>query len=612
MAGEPVSSWLTEMEVNSTVGREEAIILSAGRELAVERNLARVLAFFGIQGRTVDANQFINGNQNGEKSLRIFCSAGSFLKLREAHKSADQRRQWSANVHSAFIYADDSDANLQEAFRILTGDATATMQVVDPTAKEFAIAGEDFCGIMGGVRAEIPAGQAATIRGVRTQSEKFSPLIAVERQGTFWKFHYEGVLVFLCTSPHVIDLDAKFGPRNFDIRNHFMEAVPWVLYLKRAFPKSCWNATEINACLVIDDPLLKPQYGFVNFQKLLKLMERRNFSTNIAFIPWNWRRSNSKVVQLFQKNPDRFSLSVHGCDHTGSEFGTTDTGTLARKANQAVERMRRHAELTGLQHDPVMVFPQGVFSRAAMRVLKQKGFIAAVNSETQSIDAEEQTMPISAWWSGAITDYDSFPLFTRRYPSEGIENFAFDALLGKPCLIVIHHDYCHDRNRSLMNFIDRLNSLKRPLKWRSLGEVIRRSYRQRQLADGAIEVEMFGAELSLENDLNRARRFIVSRRESDPGTIRRIVAGLEEVAWTHAAGCIRFELEIPAGQTRRIAIEFHNYAAESRSFETSRYRVKTLIRRHLCEVRDNYVMPARSILGLLRPASPANPQEYNT
>jgi hypothetical protein len=597
------------MEVNSNIGREEGLILSAGQNSAVERNLARVLAFFGIGCRSVTAEESASGDA-GEKA-RMFCSAGSFLKLREFHKSADARRHWSARLHSVFIYADEGGRNLEEAFRILTGDGAATIQTSEPGAKELAVASEEFCGIMGGVRSEIPQGEGLPRVGW-TRNEKFSPLIAAGKGGVFWKFYYEGVSVFLCTSPKVIDLDAAFGPRNFDIRDHFMAAVPWVLYLKWAFPKTCWSAPETNACLVIDDPLLKPKYGFVNFQSLLRLMERRNFSTNIAFIPWNWRRSSSKVVRLFQDNPESFSLSVHGCDHTGSEFGTTDTGTLARKANQAVDRMRRHADITGIRHDPVMVFPQGVFSRAAMRVLKQKGFIAAVNSETQSIDSEGQAMPISAWWSGAITDYDSFPLFTRRYPSEGIENFAFDALLGKPCLIVIHHDFCHDRNRSLMNFIDQLNSLKRPLKWRSLGEVIRRSYRQRQLADGGVEVEMFGAELTLENELNRARRFIVSRRESDPGTIRRIVAGAEEVAWNHAAGCIRFELEIAPGQMKRIALEFHNYAGESRSFETPRYRVKTLIRRYLCEVRDNYVMPARSILGLLRPTSPANPQQYNT
>jgi hypothetical protein len=89
------------------------------------------------------------------------------------------------------------------------------------------------------------------------------------------------------------------------------------------------------------------------------------------------------------------------------------------------------------------------------------------------------------------------------------------------------------------------------------------------------------------------------------------MGGSQELAWNHASGQIQFQVEIAPGQAKRIAIEFHNYAGESHSFETVPYRMKTLIRRHLCEIRDNYIMPARAILGFLRPASTANPQDYN-
>ncbi len=41
------------------------------------------------------------------------------------------------------------------------------------------------------------------------------------------------------------------------------------------------------ACLIIDDPLLIPRYGKLNFAKLLREMNEHNFFTEIAFIPWN-------------------------------------------------------------------------------------------------------------------------------------------------------------------------------------------------------------------------------------------------------------------------------------------------------------------------------------
>ncbi len=115
-------------------------------------------------------------------------------------------------------------------------------------------------------------------------------------------------------------------------------------------------------------------------------MKRHNFSTNIAFIPWNWRRSAPAVVRLFQENPEHFSLSVHGCDHTRAEFGSPSRQRLYWKAQQALERMDRHEAITGISHDPVMVFPQGVFSEAAMSALKRTNLIASVNNDIISAD----------------------------------------------------------------------------------------------------------------------------------------------------------------------------------------------------------------------------------
>ena len=93
--------------------------------------------------------------------------------------------------------------------------------------------------------------------------------------------------------------------------------------MKWAFADSCWQAAEANACIVIDDPLLRPQHGFVNFEELLTLMRRHPFSTNVAFIPWNWRRNRPETEQLFRDNPDHYSISIHGFDHTHEEFGET-------------------------------------------------------------------------------------------------------------------------------------------------------------------------------------------------------------------------------------------------------------------------------------------------
>jgi len=341
--------------------------------------------------------------------------------------------------------------------------------------------------------------------------------------------------------------------------------------------------------LVIDDPVLKSRHGFVNFQKLLSLMKRYNFSTNIAFIPWNWRRSSPEVVRLFTENPENYSISVHGSDHTRAEFGSSDQRRLYWKAQQALERMNRHESITGICHDHIMVFPQGIFSEAAMSALKHSGLIAAVNSDVISSDSQPRAVRISELWDIAVMGYSDFPIFTRRYPWEGIANFAFDVMLGKPAIVLIHHDYCSDRCARLIDFIKGLNALKCPLTWSSLGEVVRRSYRQREVSPDVIEVEMYGTELRIENRSGRRKRYLIRRRESEPSSIKELHVGSEEMVWNFHDGRIDFEIELGPGENRIIAIKFHDLDGNGQCEETPSYKAKAMLRRYLCELRDNYV-----------------------
>jgi hypothetical protein len=306
----------------------------------------------------------------------------------------------------------------------------------------------------------------------------------------------------------------------FNIRNHVLEAIPPVLYLKWAFAATCWSAPERSGCLVIDDPLLRSTYGFVDYRELLSLMQRYKFSTNIAFIPWNWRRALGYPAS----RPEYYNL-VHGCAHIGGQSLSDDSEYLYAKTRQALERMDQHEVATGLAHDRVMVFPQGVFSEAAMRILRRTDLVAAVNNDTVSYDRNPRPITVADVWDTAIMAYDNFALFTRRYPWSGVENFAFDSLLGKPVIVVIHHGFCRNHCIWLIEFMERLNALARPLIWRSLGDLVKRSCRQRTLSPDVTEVEMYGKELRVENLSDRTKQFLIQRRESNPSLINEVFAG---------------------------------------------------------------------------------------
>lgn len=296
---------------------------------------------------------------------------------------------WRKHVHSVFAWAGPSREKSDQVLRLLTGDANVVALGNESSRVTWRVTdGASICGPLRGLSVTSPSA-AADNNFVYSGRDGVTEIITSDSHPAFIRADRHDVPVFFCTNPEIIDVDAVIPDGNFDVRNHFLSAVPAVAYLKWAFPATCWSTPEINACLVIDDPVLKPDYGLLNFEQLLAAMRSHNFSTSIAFIPWNWRRSVAKVVRLFKDNPSRYSLSIHGCDHTGSEFGIQRTDSLTWKAKQALQRMGRLESLAGIPFDRVMVFPQGKFSDAAMGVLKRVNYTAAVNTEIVSVPASQ-------------------------------------------------------------------------------------------------------------------------------------------------------------------------------------------------------------------------------
>ncbi|NPU84687.1 MAG: hypothetical protein HPY65_09385 [Syntrophaceae bacterium] len=207
-----------------------------------------------------------------------------------------------------------------------------------------------------------------------------------------------------------------------------------------------------HASVIIDDPLLRENYGFLNFRKLLELMDKHNFFTSIAFIPFNYKRTDEKIAYLFRNRPDRFCLCVHGCDHEKGEFGNKDSNYLDMKVTLATARMIEHERRTGIPFERVMVFPQGIFSNAALEVLAKNGYWAAVNTEPLPVD-------------GSLSS--SFPFFLR-YKPEDVADVICD-----PIFIVLHHDYFKNGYEKLGVLVDELKSRISTIKWDSVGNIVR-------------------------------------------------------------------------------------------------------------------------------------------
>jgi hypothetical protein len=572
--------------------QEKALLLTADYPSADDHRAERLLEFFGVPYVKRRATGFALSENGFAEVCRLMCSAQAFARVMGDLQNSRNSDSLTRQIHSVFLYSDGDPVAVANAISQLSGVTISVRRGAGRVTQWHVAKDPDgMCGAMRGIRIQPPAPQLLSGDFFHTDGRSVTPLIAGGDKAALLKLSCNNVPVFV-SSERLIDIDAELITFNFDIRDHLFSALPVVSYIRWAFPCSSWHAPEASASLIIDDPLLKPTHGFVDFQELLSLMKRHKFSTNIAFIPWNWRRSAPEVVRLFRENPEHFSLSVHGCDHTRAEFGIPSRQRLYWKAQQALERMNRHESITGISHDPVMVFPQGIFSEAAMSALKHTDLIASVNNDITSADPRPCAITISDVWDVAVMRY-TFPLFTRRYPWEGIENFAFDALLGKPAIAVIHHDYCSDHCARLVNFIEQVNALPCAPTWRNLGEVVRRSCRQREISPTAVEVEMYGRELRIENRSGQSKRFFIRRREREFSAIQRICTDAQEIGWRQANGRIDFEIELNPGEHQVIKIKFHDLVKKERNGDNLPYRLKTMLRRYLCEMRDNYLAPLR-------------------
>jgi len=321
---------------------------------------------------------------------------------------------------------------------------------------------------------------------------------------------------FVTSHATVPDLSLSATPGHEPFRDHFAELFPLLMFLRHALDNHCWQAEEACATLIIDDPLLRSRYGCIKFDPLLRELNSHDVAATFAFIPWNFSRTDPQVAEQFRKSPDRLSICVHGCDHTKAEFTETDSGRLDAMLATAMIRMRKHESDYQIPFDPIMVFPQGRFSRESLDALERTGFSAAVNTTAFPVNYSGD-LTSSAMLDLAPVYPSGLAVWRRRYPVD-VFNFACDMFLQRPVIVVQHH---HDFARGFSPFaafVDQIRALNPRLKWRPLGQTLAKSTWRRRDADGKVQTRSMLAE---QRDVPIARMATYSPHKRASISIRR-------------------------------------------------------------------------------------------
>ncbi len=416
-----------------------------------------------------------------------------------------------------------------------------------------------------------------------------SPFMAVAKRET-------AEMIFL-GSADTLDIDCKVG--NLPLSEYFSRFVPQAMALRYIFREECWHPRDNFASFILDDPLLQPKYGYLDFSSLLNLMKEYDFATTVAFIPHNYRRSSRRTVEMFRQNSDRLAICFHGNDHTAGEFVSADSYRLNTMLRIAEARMSFHAHATALRCPKVMVFPHDEFSVEALRILKLHSFLAAVGphhpvGRRVNLTVRELAQP-------AILRHGEFPLFLRtnaEYARK--QDIAFGLFFGRPAFIAGHHDM-FKRPAALIEAVLMINSIAPGIRWCGLGTAIINSGLRRKTADDEYRIRAYSSAVHLANDRDSLQRVALEWKHSVecPPVDHILRDGAPDRSFQVEGSAVRFSAELDPHSSVTVSVIYRNDLASQERLGL-RWDAKVLIRRKLSEVRDKYVSKNRYALSLYR------------
>jgi len=394
--------------------------------------------------------------------------------------------------------------------------------------------------------------------------------------------------VFVWCADKVFDMR-----RLLPVEREFEEAadqyVPAIIFLRLAGGGRCWQNPEPLAGLVIDDPLLKNHYGFINFSQLLASARRHQYHVTLAFIPWNYWRGRAAQARMFLDYADCFSVCVHGCDHTRREFGSADYADLLARNFTAARRMARLRTRTGVASEPVMVCPQELYSLEAMRAFADsRQFLALTCSACLPRDLPAPALCGADLLLPAQDSFYGVPVFKRHYAGS-LAAFAMALFLGKPAILVEHHEFFRPGPGGVEAFAAQLAQLRPGIQWASVAEIARRTHWRRRLADGRQEVRFFTDDFKLAHRDQTVAGYRLVRRLPAAPPVSGVRVDGANVPFAHADGWLSFEVPAREPRTFEIKLEIPAVQPARARARGPAYHVAVALRRGLSEFRDNVI-----------------------
>jgi hypothetical protein len=561
------------------------VVVSVGPTGQQAQRLLDLAAWMGVPGSTMVASDPTEPMARlcaGE--MREACLALSGDTLVELARVERGRNLLQAAGRELLVYDVGPGTAHREALDRLTGGAVSSRPGETSANPVFSVpeGSRAFSRQLAGSSFTSADGRAgAVLQGTSTAG--LEAILLQDGAPMFARVRAEGRPVFMMSEMPMPDVRQELTAAR-GLESYYPCLIPPLIFLRHAFGDACWHGVGKTARVIIDDPVLRRRYGFLDFERLASSIRKTGCGVTIGFIPWNFRRTSARMASLFAAHSPSLDICVHGCDHTGNEFGVRDAALLTQKAGLALERMEAHESRTRIRCERVMVFPQGRFSDEALVGLRAHGYLAAVDSSCQPTEGGPTRLTVADFLRPAVS-FGGFPVFKRHYPHHMVD-FAFDLFLGKPAFVVEHHGYFADGGNRLERLVGQLRMMEPDVTWPRLTSQVTGSCFVRSVAADRLDVQFYTREFCLRNTSSRPMHYSLAKDEPDPALVGRVLVNEVSVPFTAHGGRIGFEASATPGRTITVKVEDRKQPSH-RAFRASpRYRMGVGLRRLLSETRD--------------------------
>jgi hypothetical protein len=378
---------------------------------------------------------------------------------------------------------------------------------------------------------------------------------------TFISNNLYGQKIFLLCK-RILSGDLQTDWSSDNIEDAFEKIAPVMMFTKYCAGVRGWHALHHYANLTIDDPWLREPFGNLSYKGLLEEMEKHNFHTTIAFIPWNFDRNESAPVSLFRNHLDRFSICIHGDNHDHKEFTDYKNKSLDLQVaalRQSVARMDKLQTVSGLPYDRVMVFPHSIAPEKTLEALKANDYLATINSQNVPMDSDRPPGLLFALRPTTLS-FGNFPSILRYPVANPLPAYriAIDDFLDNPQFYYVHQDFFASGIDAFDELADEVNKLQPDTEWKSVGEIAKHLYLLRLREDSNYDVLAFSSNILLHNTSEQNLIFYVRKQESGSTSAKSVSIDGAAAPFQLDDGYLDIRVSVPAGETRSIVIRYNS------------------------------------------------------